>query len=156
MSSRLRSQPRAGSHISAVNPSPLSTQASPTTLQASRNYKEYSPLRSQDDICSEDALGQFSYAPATQTTVVTTTTTTTTNFPPLKLKAPQRLHSLDPKQYPLAASPTPYAIRKLRFDLEGTPTIFEEADDTLDTVQKVMSIKQWCVFEFRKKSNSCM
>ena len=94
-------------------------------------------LQPLEDIRSEDVLGQFSYAPATQTTVVTTTTTTTTNFPPIMMKAPQHLYDLDPKLYPLASSPTPTAIRKLCFDVDGTPTLFQEADDTLETLEKV-------------------
>ena len=76
---------------------------------------------------------------ATQTTVVTTTTTTTTAFPPLMVKAPQHLNDLDPKMYPLAASPTPQSIKKLFFDVEGRPTIFQEADDTLEAFEKVNS-----------------
>ena len=90
-----------------------------------------------EGIRPEDVLGQFSYAPATQTTVVTTTTTTTTNFPPIMMKAPQHLYDLDPKLYPLASSPTPTSIKKLCFDVDGTPTLFQEADDTLETLEKV-------------------
>ncbi|KAL9127091.1 MAG: hypothetical protein Q9217_003966 [Psora testacea] len=91
---------------------------------------------------SEDTLAQFSYGPATQTTVVTTTTTTTTKFPPFMLKAPKHLHDLDPKQYPLAASPTPESIKKLWFEIEGRPAIFEEADDTLQTIHKLNKQKE--------------
>jgi len=40
-------------------------------------------------------LGQFSFAPATHTTVVTTTTTTTTTFPPFAIKAPKHREELD-------------------------------------------------------------
>jgi len=75
------------------------------------------------------ALGQLSYAPATQTTVVTTTTTTTTSFPPLILRAPKHLYDRDPKQYPLAASPTPAAFKDFSFDVDGKPACFHEADD---------------------------
>jgi F-box and WD-40 domain protein CDC4 len=75
------------------------------------------------------ALGHLKYAPATQTTVVTTTTTTTTSFPPLLLKAPRHLYDRDPKQYPLAASPTPEGIRNFSFDLNGRPVCFSETDD---------------------------
>lgn len=89
------------------------------------------------DPSSDDMLGQFSFAPATQTTVVTTTTTTTTSFPPLIMKAPHHLHELDPKLYPLAASPTPKTIKKFHFDVAGRPTFFSEAEDTLDTLQEV-------------------
>lgn len=85
----------------------------------------------------DDTLGQFSYGPATQTTVVTTTTTTTTKFPPLMLRAPRHLEDLDPKMYPLAASPTPPSIRKLHFSIEGKPATFEEAHDTAAFAQEV-------------------
>lgn len=88
---------------------------------------------------SANMLGQFSFAPATQTTVVTTTTTTTTSFPPLMMKAPHHLHELDSKLYPLAASPTPRSIKRLCFDVGGRPTYFREADNTLETLHEVRS-----------------
>lgn len=86
---------------------------------------------------ADDMIGQFSFAPATQTTVITTTTTTTTNFPPLMMKAPHHLHELDSKMYPLAASPTPKSIKRFCFDVGGRPTFFTEADDTRDTWEEV-------------------
>ena len=88
-------------------------------------------------LSSDDILGQFSFGPTTQTTVVTTTTTTTTSFPPLKIKAPSHLHELDPKLYPLASAPTPQSMRKFCFEVGGRPTVFREADDTLDTYREV-------------------
>ena len=120
--------------LESVN-SPQTKATSPTMPTGQTLQKE--ALQPLEDIRSEDVLGQFSYAPATQTTVVTTTTTTTTNFPPIMMKAPQHLYDLDPKLYPLASSPTPTAIRKLCFDVDGTPTLFQEADDTLETLEKV-------------------
>lgn len=101
-------------------------------------------LQLEDDVRPDDVLGQFSYAPATQTTVVTTTTTTTTKFPPLRLRTPHHLHNLDPELYPLAGSPTPNSIKKLCFDVEGRPTVFQEADDTLRTLEKVNLFKSVC------------
>ena len=92
---------------------------------------------SKPSIKSEDTLGQFAYGPATQTTVVTTTTTTTTKFPPFMLRAPKHSHELDPKFYPLASSPTPHSIKKLSFEIEGKPTTFEEADSTLEALERV-------------------
>lgn len=86
---------------------------------------------------SHDALGQFSYAPAIQTTVVTTTTTTTTAFPPFAVPAPRGLQELDPEQYPLAFKPTPLIIRKLQFDVNGKSAYFEEAEDPELRVQEV-------------------
>ena len=86
-----------------------------------------------------DVLGQFSFAPATQTTVVTTTTTTTTSFPPLIMKAPRHLSELDQTVYPLAASPTPQAIKRLRMDVGGRPTVFCEADDAEASIRRVIT-----------------
>lgn len=74
-------------------------------------------------------IGEFSYAPTTQTTVVTTTTTTTTSFPPLVLKAPRRLGDRDPKLYPLASSATPQHLKGFEFDVDGKKTYFRESDD---------------------------
>lgn len=91
-----------------------------------------------EDLSSDDVLGQFSFGPTTQTTVVTTTTTTTTSFPPLKIKAPNLLRELDPKVYPLASAPTPQSMKKLCFDVGGRATVFQEADDTMDTYREVL------------------
>ena len=112
------------------------SQATSPTMSTGQTIQEEA-LQPLEGIRSDDVLGQFSYAPATQTTVVTTTTTTTTNFPPIMMKAPQHLYDLDPKLYPLASSPTPTSIKRLCFDVDGTPTLFQEADDTLETLEKV-------------------
>ena len=53
------------------------------------------------------------------------------------MKAPNHLSQLDPKLYPLAASPTPSTLKKLKFNLEGKATLFCEADDTESTLRKV-------------------
>jgi F-box and WD-40 domain protein CDC4 len=87
------------------------------------------------------SIGQFSFAPATQTTVVTTTTTTTTTFPPLLIKPPRAIRELDPKLYPLASSPTPSALRNIKFELGGRPVVFSEPDDTAGTLEEVRRIK---------------
>ena len=99
-------------------------------------------------LSSEDVLGRFSFGPTTQTTVVTTTTTTTTSFPPLKIKAPNGVHELDPKNYPLASAPTPQSLKKLCFELDGRPTVFREADDTLHTYKEVwLPPSSFCIFD---------
>lgn len=116
---------------------PPSTLARPGTSDGRLSARRPSDLHLQSTISSKDTVGQFSYGPATQTTVVTTTTTTTTEFPPLMLRAPRNLNELDPKTYPLAASPTPNTIQKLVFQVDGKPTSFQEAEDTLQTIQKV-------------------
>ncbi|KAL6233161.1 hypothetical protein BDW75DRAFT_232197 [Aspergillus navahoensis] len=83
------------------------------------------------------SIGQFSFAPATQTTVVTTTTTTTTTFPPLFIKPPRTVRELDPKLYPLASSPTPSALKNIRFDIGGKSVVFNEPDDTKATIEEI-------------------
>ena len=88
------------------------------------------PTSSMAHFGADSTLGQFSFAPATQTTVVTTTTTTTTRFPPFVMRAPRRMQDLDPKLYPLASTPTPSSLKNISFDLEGKQTIFREAEDT--------------------------
>lgn len=89
------------------------------------------------DADSNSLLGQFSFAPATQTTVVTTTTTTTTKFPPLLLRPPRRMQDLDLKRYPLAATPTPTHLREIQFEIEGKQTVFREAEDTTLALEQV-------------------
>lgn len=93
--------------------------------------------RTEDVVPADSAVGQFSLAPATQTTVVTTTTTTTTNFPPLLLRPPRQTQSLDPKLYPLAATPTPSSIKDIRFKVGGASVVFNEADDALSVLDEV-------------------
>lgn len=95
------------------------------------------PMRPIKDASQHDTLGQLSFAPATQTTVVVTTTTTTTNFPPFVMRTPSQLHDLDPKLYPLAATPTPQSMKRFCFDIDGKPTFFREADATGETLQEV-------------------
>ncbi|KAG0332122.1 SCF ubiquitin ligase complex subunit cdc4 [Podila humilis] len=68
----------------------------------------------------------FALAPMTTTTVVTTTTTTSTEYPPLFFNPPPIASNLDPKLFPLADTPTPPALKKFCFDLNGQPTFFRE------------------------------
>lgn len=105
-----------------------------TNNETKRN-KRKRPLRAGVD--SQGTLGQFSFGPATQTTVVTTTTTTTTKFPPLVMPNPQHATDLDPKHYPLAASPTPAALRNFGFSLDGKSVVFREASDTVAELEQI-------------------
>lgn len=125
------------SGMAALTPVDFSPPAASTSQRG--KYLDSSELDGQamQELSPDDMLGQFSFAPATQTTVVTTTTTTTTSFPPLKIKAPSNLHELDPKLYPLASAPTPQSMKRFCFDVGGKPTVFREADNTLDTYKEV-------------------
>lgn len=81
-------------------------------------------------------MAQLSFGPATQQTVTTVTTTTTVQLPPLIMRPPKDLYERDPKQYPLAFSPTPSSIKRFCFDIDGRPTRFKEAEDPEDTMRK--------------------
>ncbi|KAJ3114857.1 SCF ubiquitin ligase complex subunit cdc4 [Phlyctochytrium bullatum] len=74
---------------------------------------------------------QFSLIPKSVTTqtIVTTTTTKITEFPPLVINPPAIPKHLDPSQFPLANTPTPPALKRFCFDLNGTPTRFKECED---------------------------
>lgn len=86
---------------------------------------------------SNASIGQFSFAPTTRTTVVTTTTTTTTSFPPLTINPPRAVKDLDVRQYPLASSPTPAALRNLKFKIGEKSIIFNEPEDTINAAAEV-------------------
>ncbi|KAH7383236.1 WD repeat-containing protein pop1 [Pyrenochaeta sp. MPI-SDFR-AT-0127] len=85
-------------------------------------------------------MGQFSFAPATKTTVVTTTYTTTTTFPPMCINAPGSLGERDPKEYPLAHTQAPESIRKFYFESGGELACFEEANAASNKVQEHTSL----------------
>ncbi|KAF9025616.1 SCF ubiquitin ligase complex subunit cdc4 [Haplosporangium bisporale] len=76
----------------------------------------------------------FALAPMTTTTVVTTTTTTSTEYPPLFFNPPPIPANLDPKIFPLADTPTPPALKKFCFDLNGQPTFFRENQENEQTM----------------------
>lgn len=113
---------------------PPSSHLSPSFRHRQSQKRE---MDSGDNTQMDGSFGQFSFAPATQTTVVTTTTTTTTTFPPLIIKPPRATRNLDTKLYPLAASPTPDSLRKIKFELGGKSVVFNEPEDTLSAVNEV-------------------
>jgi len=82
-------------------------------------------------------VGQFAFAPATQMTTVTTTTTTTVSLEPFILKPPVDLADRDPKQFPLAFTPTPASMRRIDLEVGGLRTSFREADDNAEFLQDV-------------------
>ncbi|CAO2655936.1 Nn.00g047390.m01.CDS01 [Neocucurbitaria sp. VM-36] len=86
-------------------------------------------------------MGQFSFAPATKTTVVTTTYTTTTTFPPMCINAPGSLSERDPKEYPLAHTRAPESIRKFYYESGGELACFEESNPASDKVHEHKSLR---------------
>ena len=115
----------------------------PPTRPNSSGRQLYSP-QEYPQIDPSSTIGQFSFAPATQTTVVTTTTTTTTKFPPFVMRAPRRMQDLDPKLYPLASAPTPASLRNICFELGGKPTVFREAEDATSALGKASQTTFLC------------
>ncbi|KAK4107865.1 WD40 repeat-like protein [Canariomyces notabilis] len=70
-----------------------------------------------------------------ETRTVTTTTTTKRSYPPLFLREPRALHSLDSKEYPLASRPTPPELRKLIFHVDGYEPEYWQEEDEVDSQQ---------------------
>lgn len=60
---------------------------------------------------------QYEIAQCVETKTVTTTTTTKRSYPPLFIRQPRPLETLDTKEYPLAQGPTPPDLRKFTLDL---------------------------------------
>lgn len=106
--------------------------------QTSASQHQHNNTRSGPAVAPlHTTVAKMSYAPTTQTTVVTTTTTTTTTFPQLVMKPPRNLNELDPKEFPLAALPTPAPLKRFCFDLNGKPTFFREEDDAESSIRQV-------------------
>jgi len=113
---------------------------SPSTPMSPLNSSKKSSSSSKENLSSQSRLptvANISLAPTTTTTVVTTTTTTTTSFPPLLLKPPPLPKHLDPKEYPLADTPTPPALKRFCFDLNGQPAYIREDEDSEQQIIKV-------------------
>ena len=69
---------------------------------------------------------QFELSECVETKTVTTTTTTKRSFPPVFVREPRPLASLDAKEYPLASRPTPPELSRLTFDVPGLEELGEE------------------------------
>ena len=118
----------------AKTPEPLASRTTTLPLDTSR---EGGHDNLEVVLPPDSTVGQFSFAPATQTTVVTTTTTTTTNFPPFVMRAPRCLRNLDPKSYPLASAPTPDSLKEICFTMDGQSVTFREPEDSQGALDQV-------------------
>lgn len=131
------SVPNAHSLRRTKHPHGIPTPIVSRTSTSEQPFSTMTNRESRRRLLPATAVGEFSFAPATQTTVVTTTTTTTTTFPPLVMKPPRQLNQLDPKEYPLAAVPTPAILKRFCFDVDGKPTYFREKDDADQSIREV-------------------
>ncbi|KAG0253126.1 SCF ubiquitin ligase complex subunit cdc4 [Mortierella polycephala] len=104
-------------------------QEQQTSTESRRRASSSAPQHRRQPISTT-----FSLAPMTTTTVVTTTTTTSTEYPPLYFNPPPIPAHLDPKIFPLADTPTPPALKKFCFDLNGQPTFFRENQENEQTM----------------------
>ncbi|CAJ0832421.1 1024_t:CDS:10 [Entrophospora sp. SA101] len=116
-------------------PSKTSNSASSSSSTSSTSSTTASIPFSQG---RQPTVATISLAPTTTTTVVTTTTTTTTSFPPLLLNPPPLPKHLDPKEYPLADTPTPPVLKRFCFDLNGQPAYIREHEDTEEQLLKAL------------------
>jgi hypothetical protein len=53
------------------------------------------------------------------------------------MRPPRNLNELDPKEFPLAAVPTPSNLKRFCFDMNGKPTHFREMDDPGESLREV-------------------
>ncbi|KAI0133879.1 hypothetical protein BJ170DRAFT_716036 [Xylariales sp. AK1849] len=84
-------------------------RSSQTTVSV--NWDEADPLSSHPRM-------KFEVAECIETKTITTTTTTKRSYPPLFVREPKPLLSLDSKEYPLAQKPTPPELANFTFDVD--------------------------------------
>ncbi|KAF9438239.1 SCF ubiquitin ligase complex subunit cdc4 [Entomortierella beljakovae] len=119
-------RPSTTQHISNTDTEMAGTKHADNENSTFHTSEKHSHRRESASNHRQPVSTTFSMAPMTTTTVVTTTTTTSTEYPPLYFKPPPIPEYLDPKIYPLADTPTPPALKKFCFDLNGQPTFFRE------------------------------
>lgn len=71
----------------------------------------------EDTVAHRSGRLQFEVAECVETKTVTTTTTTKRSYPPLFVREPRALQSLDSKEYPLASRPTPPELTNITLDM---------------------------------------
>jgi F-box and WD-40 domain protein CDC4 len=113
------------------------TRATQRSTQASFTTAPASPDRHQD-MSPYTTMAHVAFAPATQQTVVTTTTTTTVTLPPLLIRPPRDMLSRDPKQYPLASTPTPSSLQRFSLNVGGVPVVYQEAQNVQSSLDQVL------------------
>lgn len=90
-----------------------------------------------------------------ETKTVTTTTTTKRSYPPLFLREPRDVHSLDPKEYPLASKPTPPELRSLTFEVYNhEPGLWEPAGPDIQVSRGRRRVLCFLRKPFAKKMSS--
>ncbi|KAH8882234.1 WD40 repeat-like protein [Thozetella sp. PMI_491] len=90
----------------------------------------------QDSVIHHSSRLQFEVAECVETKTITTTTTTKRSYPPLFVREPRQLSSLDSKEYPLASRPIPTELKSFTLDLDeydGHAWSFEDEPESTQT-----------------------
>lgn len=110
------------------SPPPIMPSPGPQPAEPQQPYSSQTVSVNWDE--DESAPGsqrvQFGLSECIETKTVTTTTTTKRTFPPLFVREPRPLESLDSKEYPLALKPTPPQLAEFSFDVPGLDFIGED------------------------------
>lgn len=103
---------------------------------------------SESDTSGRAAKLQYELSQCVETKTVTTTTTTKRSYPPLFIRQPRPLETLDVKEYPLAQGPTPPDLRKFTLDLSENDDefawSFSEPSFTSGEIQVRPSLRNIC------------
>lgn len=110
--------PGAYGTVPAAAATPASAPVQKTSELGRSNTQQVS-LRWDDEntVSHRPARLQFELAECVETKIVTTTTTTKRSYPPLFVREPRALQSLDSKEYPLASRPTPPELKRITLDM---------------------------------------
>lgn len=156
-------EPRRTSHRSVGTlPRPnllplLDAMSTPTSVQ--KTTMSVRPSSSQrvsvswdepeNSVSHRAARLQFEVAECVETKTVTTTTTTKRSYPPFFVKEPRSLQSLDTKEYPLAARPTPPELSNFTVDLgdlDIEPSWFDSSFEDEQSIEEVsFSRHKWTI-----------
>lgn len=84
------------------------------------------------DALSPHPRMKFEVAECIETKTITTTTTTKRSYPPVFVREPRPLTTLDSKEYPLAQKPTPPELANFTFDVGQYGALSWPTDDEIE------------------------
>ncbi|ORY61592.1 WD40-repeat-containing domain protein [Pseudomassariella vexata] len=116
-------------------------EQSPLTTQASRRPRSSQTTVSlnwdEADALSPHPRLKFEVAECIETKTITTTTTTKRSYPPLFVREPRPLMSLDSKEYPLAQKRTPPELSRFSFDVDQYGSFSDDETDCPDVCSSI-------------------
>lgn len=94
-----------------------------------------------DDVVSRSTTRlQVELAECVETKTVTTTTTTKRSYPPLIVRPPRSLSSLDTREYPLALKPTPHELASFSYEIDGKVVHLSEERTSLSKTTVILPL----------------